>query len=81
MEHEDDEGGDEELPQTESQAPSTKYTAGKPRGKKQEDPTKQEKKVEKKVYGPPPVRQKNDRGDYVVTKITIKDRAEELKKV
>lgn len=37
---------------------------------KKEEPVQEEKK---KNFGPPPARVKNDRGDYIITKIEIDD--------
>jgi hypothetical protein len=50
--------------------------------KKQYPPKKKAPEPEpKKDYGPPEQRTKNKRGDYVVTKINIRDRTEEQKQV
>jgi hypothetical protein len=71
----DDEDDDRELPPHPSDKQASDVKA-KAKGKRWEEPPK-----EKKNYGPPQQRTKNERGDYVVTKIVIKDRKEENLKV
>lgn len=76
MVDEDDEDRDLPVSKEEEESKRQKAQAAKDKGKRWEEPPK---KVEKKVYGPPAQRQKNERGDYVVTKINVKDRVDENK--